>query len=72
MTSLTPQVGVPRKKTVEFEHSTITYDYTRKLLTLSTDDGSLILNKVQLAEFCAGLKSVGLPVGEPPQDVQYR
>lgn len=60
----TPDAGIPRKKTMEFDESTISYSYLDKELTITTDDGELCLGTTQLRELHTALKGFGLAIND--------
>lgn len=60
----TSDAGIPRKKTMEFDESTISYSYLDKELTITTDDGELCLGTTQLRELHTALKGFGLAIND--------
>lgn len=68
---ITPDESIPRRKTMEFNHSTISYDYTQKELTVTTEQEAITLDLDQLKELHAALKGLGLAVSDHTA-VNYR
>lgn len=67
-----PKIAVPKKKTLEFENLTCSYNFETRIFTVEGPDGSMDFDANDLAELRNAMTAFGIGLVPPGSGINYR